>query len=264
MDGVNIGDVCDPFLMNAYGWKILLEVIRPLSWDCFRGLMPKLPIEKSIAKPSLLAQVIVDKMANGIPLYRQSEDYKRIGAHLSRQVLSNWMMKSSQLLDVIVHKMKADLMSRDTLHADETTVQVLKETGTKATSKSYMWVFESSAHDQDIFLYHYDKSRSGAVAKAFLKDFQGYLHVDGYQRYYQVEGVKLVHCFAHLRRKFYDLVASLTEEQKQTSRSVVALDHIAKIYAADQLTRQRPLDQRLAYKQSTLKPMFMAFKDWLN
>ena len=87
---------------------------------------PCLPIPGGIASPSLLAQVIVDKTANALPLYRQSEDYKRIGLKLSRQTLSNWMIKSSLLLEIISNQMRDDLLSRDILHADETTVQVLK------------------------------------------------------------------------------------------------------------------------------------------
>lgn len=214
--------------------KVVKNLEKSLRYKCptcetfYSGDMPKLPLEKSIATPSLLSQVIVDKMANAIPLYRQSEDYKRIGANQSRQVLSNWMIKSSDLLEIIYHKMKDDLIGHDIIHADETVLQVLKESGKAASSKSYMWLFESSVHDQDIVLYHYDQSRSGNVAKQFLKDFSGYLHVDGYQGYNQVDGVTLVNCFAHLRRKFYDIVSSLSEEQKKSSHSVIALEKISK------------------------------------
>jgi len=226
--------------------------------------MPKLPLEKSIATPSLLSQIIVDKMANAIPLYRQSEDYKRIGANLSRQVLSNWMIKSSDLLEIIYHKMKDDLISHDIIHADETVLQVLKESGKTASSKSYMWLFESSVHDEDIVLYHYDQSRSGNIAKQFLKEFSGYLHVDGYQGYNQVDGVTLVNCFAHLRRKFYDIVSSLTEEQKKSSHSVIALEKISKIYELDKQCKTFPLEKRLDFKQNHIKPLFIELRTWLN
>ena len=103
--------------------------------------MPNLPIPGGIATSSLLAQVIVDKTANALPLYRQSEDYKRIGLNLSRQTLSNWMIKSSLQLEVIFNKMKDDLLDKDIIHTDETTVQVLKESGKKASSKSYMYLY---------------------------------------------------------------------------------------------------------------------------
>ena len=81
---------------------------------------PHLPIEGSIARASLIAQVITDKIANALPLYRQSEDYKRIGLSLSRQTLSNWMIKSSQLLDIIYQHMKQTLLSKDILKTSYT------------------------------------------------------------------------------------------------------------------------------------------------
>jgi transposase len=250
--------------------KVIKNLEKSLTYKCpscdtfYNGEMPKLPIEKSIASPSLLSQVIVDKMANAIPLYRQSEDYKRIGAKLSRQVLSNWMIKSSHLLEIIYHKMKDDLISNDIIHADETVLQVLKESGKPASSKSYMWLFESSVHDNDIVLYHYDKSRSGTVPKQFLKSFSGYIHVDGYQGYNQVKDVTLVNCFAHLRRKFYDIVAALSEGQKTSSHSMIALQKISDIYKLDKQCKELPLDKRLEFKQNQIKPMFIQFKEWLN
>lgn len=250
--------------------KVIKNLEKSLTYKCpscdtfYHGDMPKLPIEKSIATPSLLSQVIVDKMANGIPLYRQSEDYKRIGANLSRQVLSNWMIKSSHLLEVITNKMKDDLVKSDIIHADETVLQVLKESGKPVSSKSYMWLFESSVHDNDIVLYHYDKSRSGSVPREFLKDFSGYLHVDGYQGYNQVDHVKLVNCFAHVRRKFYDIVSTLSDDQKKSSHAIMALHKISDIYKLDNQCKELPLDKRLAFKQDQIKPLFLEFKDWLN
>jgi len=250
--------------------KVVKNLEKSLRYKCptcetfYHGEMPKLPIEKSIAKPSLLAQVIVDKVANAIPLYRQSEDYKRIGANLSRQVLSNWMIKSSDLLEIIYHKMKDDLTHHDIIHADETVLQVLKESGKAASSKSYMWLFESSVHNQEIVLYHYGQSRSGSVPKQFLKEFSGYLHVDGYQGYNQVDGVTLVNCFAHLRRKFYDIVSTLTEDQKKSSHSVIALDKISKIYDLDNQCKRLPLEKRLDFKQTHIKPLFIELRTWLN
>lgn len=250
--------------------KVIKNLEKSLTYKCpscdtfYHGEMPKLPIEKSIASPSLLSQVIVDKMANGIPLYRQSEDYKRIGANLSRQVLSNWMVKSSHLLEVITNKMKDDLISSDIIHADETVLQVLKESGKPASSKSYMWLFESSVHDNDIVLYHYDKSRSGTVPKEFLKDFNGFLHVDGYAGYNQVDGVKLVNCLAHVRRKFYDIVSSLSKDQKKSSHAVIVLNKISDIYNLDNQCKELPIGKRLAFKQDEIKPLFIEFKKLLN
>lgn len=176
---------------------------------------PHLPIEGSIARASLLSQVITDKTANALPLYRQSKDYKRIGLSLSRQTLSNWMIKSSQLLDIIYRHMKQTLLSKNILHADETTVQVLKENGKQASTKSYMWTYVTGDYDHQMVIYEYQPSRAGEHTQTFLSDFKGYLQVDGYQGYNLVKGVTIVGCLAHVRRKFYDIFATLSDEAKK-------------------------------------------------
>jgi len=226
--------------------------------------LPKLPIEGSIATSSLLAQVIVDKTANALPLYRQSEDYKRIGLNLSRQTLSNWMIKSSLQLEIILNKMKDDLLHKDIIHADETTVQVLKESGKKASSKSYMWTYVSSNYDDNIVLYEYTSNRAGKNAKAFLQDFKGYLHVDGYTGYNQVDNVTLVHCMAHLRRKFHDVHVSLPEDKRADSNTATAMDYIYQIYSLDKESRDLSINERYEYKQVHIKPLMIKFRDWLN
>jgi len=229
-----------------------------------KAALPKLPIEGSIATSSLLAQVIVDKTANALPLYRQSEDYKRIGLNLSRQTLSNWMIKSSLQLEIIFNKMKDDLTSKNIIHADETTLQVLKESGKKASSKSYMWTYVSSNYDDNIVLYEYTSSRKGSNAREFLKDFKGYLHVDGYTGYNQVDNVTLVHCMAHLRRKFHDVHVSLPEDKQANSNTSTAMDYIYQIYSLDKESRDLSINERYEYKQVHIKPLMIKFRDWLN
>lgn len=229
-----------------------------------KAVLPKLPIEGSIATSSLLAQVIVDKTANALPLHRQSEDCKRIGLNLSRQTLSNWMIQSSLQLEIIFNKMKDDLSHKDIIHADETTVQVLKESGKKVSSKSYMWTYVSSNYDDNIVLYEYTANRAGKNAETFLQDFKGYLHVDGYTGYNKVDNVTLVHCMAHLRRKFHDVYVSLPEEQKKDSNTTEAMNYIHQIYTLDKKSRELPINERYKYKQTHIKPLMIKFRDWLN
>jgi transposase len=112
--------------------KLYKRVIRHLEkraiYSCpkcnymIKAPIPKLPIEGSLASSSALSQVIVDKFANGIPLYRQSQDFDRVGLSLSRQTLSNWIIKSSLLLDIVYQAMVKTLLTKDILHADETTL----------------------------------------------------------------------------------------------------------------------------------------------
>lgn len=227
--------------------------------------MPKLPIEGSLADSSALAQVIVDKFANGIPLYRQSQDYARVGLSLSRQTLSNWIMRSSDLLDVIYQSMKNALTKHSVLHADETTVQVLKESGKKAKSKSYMWVYLSGRHDTPVVIYDYKPTRSGDIPKAFLKDFKGYLHVDGYSGYNALDNVTLVGCLAHVRRYFHDAYKLIEDrEDAKQSNTAKGLDYCNRLFALDKQSKALSNSKRHAFKQEEIKPVFDAFSAWVS
>ncbi|MDY0140245.1 MAG: IS66 family transposase [Candidatus Izemoplasmatales bacterium] len=227
--------------------------------------MPKLPIEGSLADASTLSQVIVDKFANHLPLYRQSQDFERIGLSLSRQNLSNWILKSSDLLDIVYQKMKNELLSKDILHADETTVQVLKESGKAAKSKSYMWLYQTGRYDTPIVIYDYHPSRSGKIPQAFLKDFSGYLHVDGYSGYNHMDNVTLVGCLAHVKRYFNDAYKLIenTEDAKQ-SNTAKGLAYCNKLFSLEKESKTLELKDRYIFKQEKIKPMFDEFLTWLN
>jgi len=227
--------------------------------------MPKLPIEGSLADASTLSQVIVDKFANHLPLYRQSQDFERIGLSLSRQNLSNWILKSSDLLDIVYQKMKNELLSKDILHADETTVQVLKESGKAAKSKSYMWLYQTGRYDTPIVIYDYHPSRSGKIPQAFLKDFSGYLHVDGYSGYNHMDNVTLVGCLAHVKRYFNDAYKLIenTEDAKQ-SNTAKGLAYCNKLSALDKESKELDIDKRYLFKQEKIKPLFEEFFTWVK
>jgi transposase len=227
--------------------------------------MPKLPIEGSLADASALAQVIVDKFANHMPLNRQSADFERVGLSLSRQTLSNWILKSSDLLDIVYQAMKKSLLSKDILHADETTVQVLKESGKPAKSKSYMWLYQTSRYDKPIVIYDYQPSRSGKIPKEFLKDFSGYLHVDGYSGYNNIDNVTLIGCLSHVRRYFNDAYKLIenTEEAKD-SNTAKGLAYCNKLFALDRESKELDIDKRYLFKQEKIKPLFEEFFTWVK
>jgi len=225
--------------------------------------MPKLPIEGSLASASALSQVIVDKYANGIPLYRQSADYDRVGLSLSRQTLSNWIIKSSELLDIVYQAMKKELLTKDILHADETTVQVLKESGKPASSKSYMWLYQTGRYERPIVIYEYQPGRSGKFPKDFLSDFRGYLHVDGYAGYQAIENITLVGCLAHVRRYFNDAYKLIENtEEAMTSNTAKGLAYCNQLFALDRESKELDIDKRYNFKQEKIKPVFDEFLTW--
>ena len=250
--------------------KVIKVMEKSITYKCtkcdsfHKKEFPKLPIPGSFASPSLIAQVIVDKTANALPLNRQSHDYDRYGLDLSRQTLSNWMVRSGFLLELIFNKAKDEMLSRNIIHADETTLQVLKESGRKAKQKSYMWTYVSSRYDNQIILYEYQETRAGINAKNFLDKFKGYLHVDGYAGYNSVTDVTSIHCMAHLRRKFYDLFLVLPKEKQLNSNTTTALGYCNKIYSLDKKSRNKSVEKRYKDKQEHIKPLMLEFEDWLN
>lgn len=145
-----------------------------------------------------------------MPLARQVKDWERLGVTLSRGTLSSWVIKTTEewlypWLDVFEEKLKTQAC----LHADETPVQVLKESGRSPSSRSYMWVFSSGKHtDRPIRLFHYAPTRSGEVAADYLSGFHGYLVTDDFAGYNRLRDVRRCGCWAHVRRKFKEAMPS--------------------------------------------------------
>jgi len=144
---------------------------------------PPQPIPKSVATPSLLAWVAVSKYQDALPLYRQRAIFQRLGVHLDRTTLANWMIASGQLLQPIINLLWDQLHQACLVHMDETTVQVLAEPDKTPQSKSYMWVTTAGPPNRSIVLFHYAPSRKGQIATDLLADYHGALMVDGYDGY---------------------------------------------------------------------------------
>ncbi|MDD3350290.1 MAG: IS66 family transposase, partial [Eubacteriales bacterium] len=182
--------------------------------------MPEPVIKGGFASPDAIAHIAVQKFMMASPLYRQEQEWKQNGILLSRQTMSNWLIKASQdWLEPIYEAMKQQLCEREVLHADETVLQVLREPGKTAQSKSYMWLFRSSGEAKhQLVLYEYQPDRKHTHPEEFLKNFSGYLHTDGYEGYHKLpERIIVVGCLAHLRRKFFDAMKSLPKEKQADS-----------------------------------------------
>ncbi|MFK4754845.1 IS66 family transposase, partial [Oceanobacter antarcticus] len=137
--------------------------------------LPTQPIPKSNASPGLLAHIAVAKYQDGLPLYRMETIFKRMGIHLPRNTLANWMMKSSELLQPLYNLLNDQLLESGYIHMDETRVQVLKEPDKTAESLSYMWVRKTGDREHPIILFDYASRRRTDVARSLLGDYQGYL-----------------------------------------------------------------------------------------
>ena len=193
-------------------------------------------IDHSIASPSIMAWIMDQKFCNALPLYRQEQEFKRMGIKLNRSTLANWMIAGAKLLKPIYDEMHKELVSREILHADETTLEVLKHPKYNGPLNAYMWVYRTSVHEEcPVILYKYEIGRSGDFADKFLNGFKGYLHCDGWSGYDKVKEAQRCGCWAHLRRYFYN--AFELQENKNDFRTPAgqALLMIGKIFSAEKL-----------------------------
>ena len=143
-------------------------------------------IKGSFASPEAIAHIMTQKFVMGSPLYRQEQELKQSGIMLSRQTMSNWLIRATEdWLEPIYDALHEILCNHDVLHADETTLQVLREPGKTAQSKSYMWLYRTSGDAlHPIVLYDYQPDRRSKRPTEFLNEFKGYLHTDGYEGYH--------------------------------------------------------------------------------
>lgn len=244
------------------------EILRPrLACPCGVGNvtvapLPPAPIEKGMPGPGLLAQVILAKYDDHLPLYRQEQQFARLGVHFPRQTLCDWVEKGAELLQLVVARMKQKLMSGPYLQVDETPVKVMDPELKGRCATGYLWVAGVPGGD---VLFEFHRGRSQGCGAELLKDFRnGYLQRDGYSAYGAIArdkpGLIPVGCGAHLRRKFVD---ALEDEPVQAKWFV---DEWRKLYLIERHARDEGLtpEQRMALRLEKSKPIIDGMKARLN
>ena len=232
------------------------------------------PHEKSIipgsfATAEAIAHIMTQKFVMGAPIYRQEQELNRQGVPLSRQTMSNWVLKASETyLTPVYEQLCRELVKRDVLHCDETTLQVLHEPGKAPESKSYMWLYRTSGDtDKPVVLYEYQPGRGAKYPEEFLKDFKGYLHTDGYAVYHGLpEGITVVGCWAHLRRKFDDALKSLPKGKAKGSSAYQGLAYCDLLFAIEKGLDEKNATPEERYKErlEQAKPVLDAMLSWAN
>jgi transposase len=222
-------------------------------------------IEKSIASPTLLANIAVSKFCDHLPLYRQESIFKRLSIDLSRQTMSVWMVKAGIAITPIINLMQDNILSYDVSFADETTIQVLNEPGKRAQSKSYMWCFIGGPPDKHVVIYQYHPTREADVANQFFAEYQGGLHCDGYSGYsplFKTAGIVGINCWAHVRRKFVEALPQGKEKgvSGQVVRMIRALYKIEEKLKAAHANHEKIRESR----QQQAKPILDNLKKYLD
>ncbi len=229
--------------------------------------MPLQPIPKSNASPGLLAYVITAKFQDALPLYRQEAMFKRLDIHLPRNTLAQWVMKASRIIQPLYNLLQERLLDSGYLHMDETSVQVLKEPGREASTKSYMWVRKTGDPDCPIVLFDYFPSRRADVIATLLGEYQGYLQTDGYAAYQSIgqrEGITTLGCWAHARRKFVEADKVAKTPKGKIGKAGMGVQLIRKLYAIEQKIQSLTPDERYRLRQQQSRPQLEKIRTWLD
>jgi transposase len=222
--------------------------------------VPDTIIPKSMATPSLLAQIVSNKMHYGLPLYRQEKMFAEAGIELSRQTMSRWLITCADKLQSLMLLMKAELLQQPVLWADETTLDVLEVD----KSTCYMWVYGCGVEGSNgpkLVLFDYQDGRSGAHAVQFLEGYTGYLQVDGYAGYEQTSAT-LAGCWAHARRKFIE--AQQAQGKGKTGKADWAINQIQKLYALESKLKTQTFEVKQQQRQQVAALLLKQLWDWLE
>ena len=230
------------------------------------------PLPKTNAGAGLLAQILVSTFADHLPLNRQEMIFRRHGVDLPRSTLCEWKLASGELLAVLRAPLIAHTLNAPRLHTDDTTMPLI-EGGRGCTKTARLWGYlgagarrndagEWVEHARSV-VFEFTDSRESKYPIRFLKNYQGYLQADAYSGYdvlYRTGRIIEVGCFAHCRRKFFEIAKT----QKTPALAAEAIAWIAKLYRIESAIRGRPPDEKLAVRQAESVPVLSDFRRWLE
>ena len=231
-----------------------------------KAIMPKPLLPGSLASASAVAYIIDQKFTNHLPLYRQEKIFERLGLSLSRQTMSNWMLNAVDAgCTRIWDEMHRILVKQDIIMADETTLQVLRETERSAQSDSYMWLYRTGRDGPPIVIFEYQTTRASKHPQKFLEGFKGYLQTDGYKGYNNLPDIISVDCFAHARRKFTDALKALPADQKgKPVAAQTGLDYINRLFDIERTLKDVTAQVRYEQRLIRSKPVLDELHGWLK
>ncbi len=264
--GEDVSEMLD--LVPAY-FKVIRHVRPKFSCGhCSRVIQepaPPRPLDRVMAAPGLLTQIIVAKYADHCPLYRQQGIYWRSGVELDRATLAAWVGAAARLLDPLVGALGRYVRAAEKVHADDTPVPVL-DPGRGKTKTGRLWTYvrddrPAGSGDPPAVWYRYSPDRKSEHPQAHLRDFRGILQADAYSGFAQLyEDGQILEaaCWAHARRKFYDLYVA-----DRSPIATEALQRIATLYAVERDIRRSLPAQREGVRQERAGPLLAALHTWL-
>lgn len=190
--------------------------------------LPAMPLQKAIAGPSLLTQLMVSKFVDHQPVYRQLEIFKRQQVNMHYSTVSGWIKEAAGLVEPIYNLHCKEVLQSQYLNVDETTIKVLDKDKKQTTHRGYYWVYYDTK--RKLALFDYQPGRGALYPQAMLHKFKGYLQSDGYDAYEtfdKIEGITTLCCWAHARRKFYEA------KDYDNSNAETILEQIQHLYRAE-------------------------------
>jgi transposase len=251
-------------------FKVIRQVRPKLSCTCCDRILqepaPSRPIDRALAGPGLLAHVLVSKYCDHLPLYRQSGIYGREGIDLDRSTLADWVGGASRTLRPLVEALQRYVTATTKLHGDDTPVPVLAP-GNGRTKTGRLWTYvrdDRPAGDPaaPAVWFAYSSDRKGDHPQKHLRNFSGTLQADGYagfNRLYEDGRIQEAACWAHARRKFYEL-----HQAHASPVAEEALKRIGQLYEIEKEIRGRPPDERAAVRRAKARPLADAMREWLE
>lgn len=234
---------------------------RPNNKGVVIGELPSRPLEKAMAGPGLLAQIIVDKYVDHLPLHRQMQRFERSGVRLPYSTLTDWVSSTCKLIEPLFEALKKKVLASDYLHVDETPIKVLDKKKQGESHRGYYWVYQSSI-DKIVF-FDYQEGRGRAGPMEMLEKFEGYLQTDGYGVYDifdERKNISLLHCMAHARRMFVEAIGN------DESRAQHVLSEMQKLYMIERSAKEQQLtfEQVKEIRQQQSVPILCALGEWMK
>ena len=248
---------CELFVKKVVRPKLLEAVTNRI----VQAPAPERPFEKSNVDASLVAQIVVEKYMDHLPLHRQLKRYARLGVTISNSTMGDWLGAAANLILPLYEAHCKLVIACNYLHADETTIKVLESERKGATHLGYYWVYQ--AHEKKLVLFDYQMGRGREGPKHILKNYQGYLQTDGYGVYddfAQRPGITLLGCMAHARRKFNDALAN------NKSIGSAVLEEIQKLYAIERYITDHEIkdEAKLQYRKENAVPLLKQLGTWMQ
>jgi transposase/uncharacterized coiled-coil protein SlyX len=246
-------------IRHKFVLKSSLQIKNPEKRAFLMAALPPAPIYKSMASCSILADILIEKFFYHMPFYRVIQKYKELGINISSSTIGDWYAAACSKLKLLYDILKKEILRSEYIQVDESTLPVIENEKHRAV-KGYMWVVRNAVTG-DVF-FHYDMgSRSTETALKLLKDFNGAIQTDGYQAYEHFEGMKgkkMLGCWAHARRKYFDAIA----ENKKLAEE--GIGYISKLYKIEDETLEMSPEQRAEIRQKEAYPVIQEFEIWMQ